>query len=207
MKGQTWITQYLSLLVTGVLVVGLVPFTRGQATKIIPEVQESEFENKALIFANSLLANLNLMQSDDRAVFAEDKLDSNMMKSSATFASISDSCYSQATRPAIATSLCNSEIYPGSFSLVLIKDAENQKGWFVVLSSPNILEKVKECLKRADNERLQMLFNDDAKFPETLGLDECGFERISFVSSLGLPVSIKYKEATHAGWLKVLVVE
>ncbi len=82
MKGQEWIGGLFSLLLAGVVAgIALPMILPGQAVKVTAEVDSNEFENKALIIANSVMSDERLIYFDvysnsfQRGVFDKDKLD------------------------------------------------------------------------------------------------------------------------------------
>jgi len=212
MKGVTWIQDWFALVLTGVIAVGILPFILpGQLGKIAPEVEAHEFENKAIILANVLLAHPDLMDSDNRGMFDEQKLNTKMIEKSSAFENM-----------ALCTPLCGSfNSYPESFGVFLIKDSERNLGWFSVLWYPKSVsfnQKVTLCLSKVDKSEAQQLFDESKDIPSVLDLKKCNFQRHtsiltnfkfdSKIISNSFPVSIKDSNGNvHAGWIKVLVVE
>jgi len=211
MKGVTWIQDWFALVLTGVIAVGILPFILpGQVTKIAPEVEAHEFENKARILANVLLAHPDLMDSDNRGMFDEQKLNTKMIDKS-SFSNILNCPLSEICR----------KTYPESFSLLLIKDVENnpQRGWFTLARPPQTSQidaKINSCFANFNKNKFEKLFDEDADIPQILDLENCGFKRHTTILTKifrpddkpGFPVSIVYPTGkVHMGWIKVMVVE
>lgn len=203
MKAQAWIQDWFALLLTGVIAVGVLPFILpGQITKISPDVDAKEFENKAILLANSLMSNQNLIYSDNRVMFDKDSLDTKMIEKSA------------ANSMALCTPLCGSlNSYPESFSIILVKDGEASppQGWFSILwpKSTALHGKMTSCLSAVDNNEIGQLFVDGADIPKILNLKGCGFNRYSTIlNEMGFNIAIRYGNGdVHMGWIKVMVVE
>jgi len=213
MKGQiTGMQEVITLLVTvGLLsVIALIP--KGQLTELSPELEAKEFENKALLLANSLLGDSNLIYSNNRAMFDEQQLNTKIIEKSSAFENM-----------ALCTPLCGSfNSYPESFGVVLIKDIERNLGWFSVLWHPksaSFNQKVSSCLSKVDKSEAQQLFDEQADIPSVLDLKNCDFQRYTSILTANFKVgdkiisnsfSVSIKDSSdnvHAGWIKVLVVE
>lgn len=212
MKGQEWIGGLFSLLLAGIIAgVALPAILPGQALKVTPEVEANEFENKAILLANSLLTSQSLIHSDNRGVFDEENLNKNMMEKSSNFNTLKDECYSELRSPPLSTYLCISRTYPDSFALVLVKDTENGKGWFSLIQ-PNKVDlenKLLACFESIDKTKTQDLFDETKDITKILNIEKCGFKRYSTIlNELGFVVPIRYSDnGVHIGWMKVLVVE
>lgn len=200
MKAAIWLQQWFGLLLTGVVAVGILPLILpSQVTQITPEVEAEEFENKAVLLVNSLLSNSHLIYSDNRGIFDEQKLNTAMVEKSGNFDNI-----------LACLSLCTFNSYQDSFSIVLVKDAEASQGWFSILwpVSSTLHEKINSCLSDVDKDDVQRLFDDKADIPGILGIQKCGFQRNSKITSVGFPLAIRMANGdTHIGWIKVMVVE
>lgn len=211
MKGQvSYIEPLFTLLLAGLLAGAVAVILPGQIGKITPDIDSKEFENRAIILTNSLIANPNLIYSNDRAMFDEEDLNTNMMEKSSNFADITQVCYSESRRHPLPTYLCIAPSYPDSFVLVLIKDVENNTGWFSFIQSDNVEleDKLKTCFQPVDKNKVQELFDEDKDILQTLDMANCGFKANSNVVNNGFPVSIRYADnEVHMGWIKVLVVE
>lgn len=126
-KGQEWIGGLFSLLLAGIIAgVALPAILPSQALKVTPEVEANEFENKAIIFANSLLSDSKLVYSDEianyRGIFAVEKL---------------DSLHDKKTKLSL--------FYPETDIRVVVKDLDEGKSWaFHVEDSES--EKIKDFL-------------------------------------------------------------
>ena len=214
MKGQiTGMQELITLLVTVGLVSVVAVIPKGQLTKLSPELDAKEFENKALLLANSLLGDSNLIYSNNRAMFDEQKLNTKMIEKSSSFSGILQ---------CPPSSICI-KTYPESFSLLLIKDVESipQKGWFTLARPPRTSEidaKINSCFSTFDKNKIEQLFDERGDIPNILGLEKCVFQRYtsiltnfkvdSRIISNSFPVSIRDSNGdVHAGWIKVMVVE
>jgi len=221
MKGQSWIYNWLAMIPTVILVITLPLILKGQATKISPEIEVNEFENKAILLTNVLMSNSNLIYSDNRSMFDKDELDANMMSKSVNFNSLIEVCYSESRNPPSPTSLCALRPYPETFALVLIKDTDKNEGWFSLIppARGGLEDNLLKCFKLIDKSKTQELFDETKKITEILNMENCGFERYTKILSGSFltvnkrfhqlfPVSIRYPDgAVSAGWIKVMVVE
>ena len=212
MKGQiTGMQELITLLITVGILSVIVFIPKGQVTKITPELEAKEFENKAILLVNSLLSNPDLIYSEDRALFDENQLNVKMIEKSSSFANMG-----------LCTFLCGSlNSYPESFSIVLIKDNERNLGWFSVLWYPKSVsfnQTVTSCLSKVDKSETQQLFDEQTDIPTTLKLENCGFQRYTSILtnfkadkkiiSNSFPVSIRDSNGdVHTGWIKVMVIE
>lgn len=206
MKAATYIQDWFSLLALGALVATVPYILSNQVIKVSPEVEAKEFENKAILLANSLMSNQNLIYSDNRAMFDKKNLDTKMIEKSAA--------KNMATCTSSSLLLCNSlNSYPESFSVVLVKDGESSppQGWFSILwpKSSALHKKMTSCLSGVDNNEIGQLFVDGADIPKILNLKGCGFNRYSTIlNEMGFNIAIRYSNGdVHMGWIKVMVVE
>lgn len=214
MKGQiTGMQEMISLLITVGLLAVITLIPKGQLTKLSPELEAKEFENKAILLANSLLGESSLIYSNNPAMFDEQQLNTKMIEKSSSFSSILD---------CPPSSICI-KTYPESFSLILIKDVEGipQKGWFTLARpsrSSQIDAKINACFATFDKNKVEQLFVDRADIPSILNLENCEFQRYTSILtnfkadnriiSNSFPVSIRDSDGNvHVGWIKVLVVE
>lgn len=212
MKGViSIIEEWITVIITGVLIVGVLPLILPeQVAQISPVIEAKEFENKAITLANVLLGNENIIHSDNRAMFDEQKLNTKMIDKS-SFSSILDCPPSE---------ICI-KTYPESFSLLLIKDVENnpQRGWFTLARPSRMSQidaKINSCFANFDKNKVEQLFDENADIPKILNLKHCGFKRYTTILTTilqpgdkpGFPVSIRYNNGdVHIGWTKVMVVE
>lgn len=209
MRGQiSYIEPIFTLLLAGILAGVVAVILPGQVTQVTPDIDAKEFENRALLLTNSLLANPNLIYSNNRAMLDESDLNTGLMDKSSNFDDITQVCDRKIRQQ--LPNLCVSSIYPDSFALVLVKDAEDSRGWFSFIQPDNIeLEnKLLSCFKSVNKNKVQELFDESKDILQTLGIKNCGFKRNSNVLNNGFPVSIRYPNGNvHIGWIKVLVVE
>lgn len=126
MKGQEWIGGLFSLLLAGIIAgIALPSILPGQELKITPQVEAKEFENKAIVIANSLIGNQELLYLDgtgsyQTGVFDKKKLDD-------------------------AKSGKIKLLYPEACVDIEIKDKEKSEKWsFSLKDEPN-----RKCTKRS----------------------------------------------------------
>lgn len=207
MKGQiSYIGPIFTLLLAGILAGALAVIPKSQITQVTPVIEAEEFENRALILANSLLANKDLIYSDGvtyyRGVFNDNGLDKGLFKGSST-----------KLYPCNKSSegKCKIISYPDSYALIVIKDLKDGTIWFTGTNKlPDSSEAGKyigNCFMSKDAKNLGKLF-DNSDFAAFLELDKCSLKRYSVAMNSGFPVSIRYSGTkTNMGLVKVLVVE
>lgn len=202
MKGIFYLQEWFGLILTGIIAVGVLPLILpSQVTKISPEVEAKEFENRAILLANSVLSHPDLLYQNNKGLFDESTLNDNMVSSASNVNSI-----------IICKSLCQKiESYPSSLSLVVIKDIESGNGWIQVLY-PNNLEDVKDkldCFSSGDaKNQIQNLLKENSDIAEYLNLKNCDISKVSHIfNTKGFPVAIRYGNEVHVGWLKTVVIE
>ncbi len=207
MKGQiSYIGPLFTLLLAGILAGALAVIPKSQITEVAPVIEADEFENRALILANSLLANKDLIYSDGaayyRGVFNVNELDKGLFKdSSAKLYPCNKSSEGK----------CKIIAYPDSYALIVIKDLKDGTIWFTGTNKlPDSSEGGKyvgNCFMPKNAKNLGKLF-DNSDFTTLLELDKCNLKRYSVVMNSGFPISIRYSGTkTNIGLLKVLVVE
>lgn len=206
MKGQvSYIVPIFTLLIAGILAGTLAVIPKSQITQVTPVIEAEEFENRALILANSLLANKYLIYSDGvtyyRGIFNVNELDKGLFKDSSTKLY---PCKSSEGK-------CKIIIYPDSYALIVIKDLKDGTIWFTgtnkLPDSSEAGKYIEKCFMSKDAKNLGKLF-DGSDFGTILELDKCNLKRYTVVMNLGFPVPIRYSDTkTNIGLLKVLVVE
>lgn len=207
MKGQiSYIGPLFTLLIAGILAGALAVIPKSQITQVTPVIEADEFENRALILANSLLANKDLIYSDGatyyRGVFNANELDKGLFKDSSTKLYPCNKSIE---------GKCKITVYPDSYALIVIKDLKDGTIWFTGTNKLSDLSEVGKyignCFMSKDGKNLGKLF-DGSDFTILLELDKCNLKRHSVVMNSGFPVSIRYPGTkTNIGLLKVLVVE
>ncbi|MBI1978663.1 MAG: hypothetical protein HYS62_01215 [Candidatus Aenigmarchaeota archaeon] len=208
MKGQAWIQNWFALLLTGVIAVGVLPFILpGQVTKVSPEIEAKEFENKAILLANSLLANEDLVYSDGtnwhRATFDANKINDVFYEDS--FGTSLYTC-----KPNLSN--CKLPTYSQTFAFIVIVDIETGEGWFTGThklsgSEPEVLNVI-SCFQNKWSTNYPQLYEENSDIDKVLELDNCALQRYSSILSTGFPVSIKYPSGdVHMGAIKIVVVE
>lgn len=209
-KGQiSYIVPIFTLLLAGVLAGTMAIILPGQVTRITPQVEANEFENRAILLANSLLGNDTLIYSDGivsyRGVFDVNKLNDLLFKKGS---------FTELYRCKPSESNCAINTYPGSYALIIITDVENNDGWFTgtnkLAGSGEIGQKILNCFMKTEmgTDGSGKLFDTDSDLIDVLELDKCNLRRHSNIMNFGFPISIRYSDgATHMGLLKVLVVE
>lgn len=210
MKGQAYIMQLFSLLLTGLLAGSMAFILPGQVTKIAPAMQEKERENMAVIVGNVLLGHPDLIYSEGnnyhRGIFDKGKLDSNLFGRSSGISLFH--CE--------GGKLCDEfTFYPDSYGLVIVYDSENpnpnENGWFSGLFtnlrlSEDSYHRIESCFK--NRKIVNELFAENTNIYQLMKLNECDLKGYTTVLNTGFPISIRYSSGeTHAGLLKVLVVE
>ena len=209
-KGQiSYIEPIFTLLLAGVLAGAIAVILPGQVTNIRPEIEANEFENGAIILANSLLGDNSLIYSDGityyRGVFDETKLDDLFFKKGS-----STKLYN--CKP--PESSCAINTYPNTYALIMISDIENNNGWFTGtnrLGSDQNSANIEKCFAsktEMGNDKQGKIFEPNSDLVAILELDKCSLMKYSNIMNLGFPVSIHYPSGEiHMGLLKVLVVE
>lgn len=146
MKGQEWVGGIFTLLLAGIVAgVAMPAILPGQALKVAPAADASEFENKAVLIADSLLGNRNLIHfgitsnSYSRGVFDKDKLD----------AAESDPSGIVAFYPDTLVTISIQDMETGKWWIFQTKDAgsENVKQYLKCLES-GLADPATECPKR-----------------------------------------------------------
>ncbi len=213
MKGQEWIGGLFSLLLAGVIAgIALPAILPGQALKVTPEMEANEFENKAILLANFLLANHDIVYFDgdtfSRGVFnvvqLDDQLNLFFKKGSLT----------ELYRCIAIDDKCKLATYPGSYALIIISDT-NGSGWFTgtnrLSGSEEVTLNIVTCFQNQHEMGIDgagKIFEPNSDLVSILELEQCNLKRHSNILNKGLPVSIRYSdEEIHQGILKVLVVE
>lgn len=207
MKGQiSYIGPLFTLLLAGILAGALAVIPKSQITQVTPVIEAEESENRALILANSLLANKDFIYSDGityyRSVFSVNQLDKGLFKDSSTKLYPCDNSIE---------GKCKIIIYPDSYALLVIKDLKDGTIWFTgtnkLPDSSKAGKYIEDCFMSKDAKNLGKLF-DGSDFGTLLGLDKCNLKRYSAVMNSGFPVAVRYSGTkTNMGLLKVLVVE
>lgn len=212
-KGQEQIGGVFSVLITVVIAgIALQYILPGQALKITPEVEAVEFENKAILLANSLLANSDLIYSDTdtntyyRGIFDGTKFDDIFYK----FNPESNIEYYRCGNDDDIKN-CIPSTYPETFALIVVVDLENENAWFTGTSrlsgSEQRVLNIVSCFQARGTVTHSEMFQPNSNIAEVLGLDNCNLQRYSGIN-LGFPVAIRYSDSEiHNGMLKVLVVE
>lgn len=200
-----FIEPLFAVLFAGILVLMLAGVVPGQTTKIAPDLEANYFENMAILLANSLLADHNLIYSEEdiyyRSVFDKEKLDAFL---------ITKSSLESLNNLFVCSKLCAStKSYPDSFSLIIISDIENNDGWFSTLYPINqnseFLNKMTSCILGFDMNDASKIFTEELS--KLFDLENCGFNSTTILDK-GFPISIRYSDSeTHMGLLKVMVIE
>lgn len=209
-KGQiSYIEPIFTLLLAGVLAGAMAVILPGQVTKIRPEIEANEFENGAIILANSLLGDNSLIYFDGityhRGVFDADKLNSLFFKKGS---------FTELYRCKPSVDNCAINTYPGSYALIIITDIEDNGGWFTgankLAGSGDVGSNIAKCFmsKTEMGADGQGKLFEDSDLTTLLELDKCSLRRHSRIMNLGFPVAIHYSDSEiHTGLLKILVVE
>ncbi len=210
MKGQiSYIEPIFALLITGILAVVMAVMLPGQVTNVMPAIETSEFENRALILANSLLENQDLTYSDGvsryRGIFDAEKLNNILFKKGS---------FTELYRCQPSEINCQIPTYPLSYALIMITDMENSSGWFTgtnrLAGSGERGTNIQKCFSKTEmgTDGLGKMFNSDANLVTLLELDSCNLVRYSNIMNSGFPISIRYSDTeVHMGLMKVMVVE
>lgn len=204
MKGQSWIQDWFVILIEGALVVTIPLLLPAQTTKISPEVEAKEFENKAILLTNSMLADADLIYSNNRGMFDVNSLNDNFYEDS--FGTALYTC-----KPNLLN--CKLPTFPETFALIIIVDSDTGKGWFtgthrLTGSEPRVTNIV-SCFQDRWSTNYPQLFQANSDIGKVLELEKCSLQRHSnILNEQGFPASIRYPTGTiHMGWIKVMVVE
>ena len=206
MKGQiSYIEPIFTLLLAGILAGVVAVMLPGQKLEVTPDIDNKEFENRAIFLANSLLAEPNLIYSNGdvyyRGIFDKQKLDTSIFPKETL---------SRLDNLVSCSSLCGTRrSYPDSFGVIVINVTDNNDGWLTFLYPSNnnieLLNKMISCISGFNKDNIPKLFTGISS--EVFELRECGFKS-TIVFSDGIPVAIRYSDTeTHMGLLKIVVVE
>ncbi|MBI2005160.1 MAG: hypothetical protein HYS80_00145, partial [Candidatus Aenigmarchaeota archaeon] len=176
----------IAVLLAGIL---LPAIPLGQATKIAPEVQAKEFENKAIILANSFLDNPDLIYSDSYGSY-HGMFDTTNFEN-IFYESDSDSAL-YTCKPNLSN--CKLPTYPETFALVIVVDIENDNGWFTgthrLTGSESQVTNIISCFQNRVTINYPDLFKAGSYTAEVLELDNCNLHRYSHLN-LVFPVSLR----------------
>ncbi|MBI2542825.1 MAG: hypothetical protein HYW24_01440 [Candidatus Aenigmarchaeota archaeon] len=215
MKGESYITPLFSLMITGVIATVLAFVPPAEFWKISPAIEEKDFENNAIILANSIASNHVLTYYDGasyhRGIFDKEKLDAKMFPLSQLQVNNLAFCKLDNGKPGICGYV---KSLPKSFSFILITDSENENGWFSVLYPPMgspateeenmFLQKVTSCLQRLNQNDIQNIFTQGL---QVLSLEKCGFETATILDD-SFPVNVRYSDTdVNMGRLRIVMVE
>lgn len=202
------IEQMMVLALAGILAVSFTFILPGQVTRLKPAIEQKDQENNALILANVIQANQNLIVASGsinyKGIFDSSKLNVNMIEKSSTYDNIT-SCHDA------PTALCKGSSSANAFILVLISDTENGKGWFSISKSgtDKFIQQM-SCLKEFNkgNPVMNQLFIQDSNLGSLLKLKDCGFTFYSNILNHGMPVTIQYPDGSrHLGIMKLMIVQ
>ncbi len=180
-KGQESVVGLFSLLMTGVLAGIVLPtMIPANAIKVTPHIDAIELENKAIILANSLMRNENLLYSNDGlheiGIFDKTKLDS-----------ISSGVNSDTSKVGVH--------YPDTIALVTIEDKSIIAPTYSFYLKNDSSQRVKDFVSC-------MLVQTDQSYEACSKRFTSIFDRNSF------PVNIRYPDGSvHIAMLKVTVIE
>lgn len=210
MKGQTsYIIPIFTLLLTGILAGAVAVLVPGQFAKITQEIDDNEFENKAILFANSLLGNKSFIYSDGIS-YQHDALDATKLDS----LFFESGSFTELYRCKPSESNCAINTYPDSYTLIIITDMKTSEGWFTGtnrLTNSENGQNIEKCFMsktEMGKDGQGKIFNKNSDLETILELDKCDLKRYSHIMNLGFPISIRYPDGdVNIGLLKVMVVE
>lgn len=162
MKGQnSYIALPFIILLTGILAGVIAIIFPGQVTNIKPDIEASEFENKAILQANSLLGNHNLIYFDGityyRGVLEKEKLDAIKLDSSPL-----------------------ALLYPETYTLVNVKETGSENSWtfsiydktsenikkFLECGKDDVIDPIKDCAPKRVSQILGLGFPVSIRYSE-----------------------------------------
>lgn len=210
-KGQvSFVEPVFVLLLTGVLAGTVAVLLPTQIIQVTPDIETKELENRALLLANSILGNRDLIYSDGnayyRGIFDVNKLNTELF-TKGSFKSLY-LCIEDKGECKIST-------YPDSYALIIVSDIENNKGWFTGLHKLKSSEDPTLNIVKCFQNKLEMgedgsgkMFEPDADLATVLELEKCNLEEYSIILNQGFPVPIRYSDTeNHIGLMKVVLVE